>query len=78
MQRLNYVEMLVEVLPITVDDDLMVKTRILFDGEVTLFSVPTEIKITTYNMSLIGIAFFYYYYTISNVTSKKKLHYHTV
>lgn len=46
MQRLNSVEMLVEVLPITVDDDLMVKTRILFDGEVT------------YNMSLIGIAFF--------------------
>lgn len=78
MQRLNYVEMLVEVLPITVDDDLMVKTRILFDGEVTLFSVPTEKKITTYNMSLIGIAFFHYYYTISNVTSKKKLHYHTV
>lgn len=58
MERLNYVEMLVEVLPITVDDDLMVKTRILFDGEVTLFSVPTEKKITTYNMSLTGIAFF--------------------
>lgn len=36
--------MLVEVLPINVDDDLMVKPRIIFDGKVTLVSVPTEKK----------------------------------
>lgn len=48
--------MLVEVLPINVDDDLMVKPRIIFDGKVKLVSVPTEKKITTHNMSLIGIA----------------------